>query len=234
MLSCLLIVPMAAIFGSAFPDVVKSVLVEPVMQWATGRPQPNNPAGGAEGFGKVGAAQEGNAAEFRADVTEAPRWGTQHQGDPSSEQTTYGPDAKVVPAAGMGDPTQGALPAGYITPPADSPYPEAAPDTPPQVGVAPPIQSTAPGGTVRGATAPSGAASDPFTVMERKLRDYGATYYLLETWGNDRELFRFHCKMAIGKDPHYTRHFEATDHDALKAMHQVLTRVEEWRAGRTQ
>ena len=75
---------------------------------------------------------------------------------------------------------------------------------------------------------------DRFTAMERKLREYGATYYLLETWGNEGELYRFHCKMAIGNNPHYTRHFEATDRDALRAMNQVLERVESWRAGRQQ
>jgi hypothetical protein len=73
-----------------------------------------------------------------------------------------------------------------------------------------------------------------FTVMERKLREYGATYYLLETWGSAGELYRFHCKMAIGNNPNYTRHFEATDHDALRAMAQVLEKVEMWREGRLQ
>jgi hypothetical protein len=76
--------------------------------------------------------------------------------------------------------------------------------------------------------------TDRFTAMERKLREYGATYYLLETWGNDGELYRFHCKMAIGNNPNYTRHFEATDRDALKAMAQVLEKVEWWREGRVQ
>ena len=73
-----------------------------------------------------------------------------------------------------------------------------------------------------------------FTAMERRLRENGATYYLLETWGNDGELYRFHCKMAIGNNPNYTRHFEATDRDALKAMAQVLERVEAWRSERLQ
>ncbi len=70
--------------------------------------------------------------------------------------------------------------------------------------------------------------------MERKLRSYGATYYLLETWGNEGELYRFHCKMAVGNNPSYTRHFEATDRDSLRAMSQVLERVEAWRNGRPQ
>jgi len=38
MLSCLIIVPMAAIFGSAFPDVVKTVLVDRIVAFSTGKP----------------------------------------------------------------------------------------------------------------------------------------------------------------------------------------------------
>ena len=60
----------------------------------------------------------------------------------------------------------------------------------------------------------------------------GATYYLLETWGRNGELYRFHCKMAVAGNPDYTRHFEATDSDASRAMQQVLEQVEAWRAGR--
>lgn len=73
-----------------------------------------------------------------------------------------------------------------------------------------------------------------FTWIEKRLREYGATYYLLETWGNEGELYRFHCKMALGNNPNFTRHFEATDSEALKSMSRVLEQVELWRAGRMQ
>jgi hypothetical protein len=72
-----------------------------------------------------------------------------------------------------------------------------------------------------------------FTALERKLREYGATYYLLETLGNDGGHYRFFCRMAIGNNPNYTRDFEASDRDALEAMSQVLSRVESWRSGHT-
>jgi len=75
-------------------------------------------------------------------------------------------------------------------------------------------------------------SSDRFTYVLDRLRDLGAVYYLLETWGNEGQRFRFHCKMAIGGNPSYTRHFEATDRDALQAMARVLAEVETWRAGR--
>jgi hypothetical protein len=71
-----------------------------------------------------------------------------------------------------------------------------------------------------------------FTYVLDRLRELGAVYYLLETWGNEGQRFRFHCKMAIGGNSNYTRHFEATDRDALRAMGKVLAEIETWRAGR--
>jgi hypothetical protein len=75
-------------------------------------------------------------------------------------------------------------------------------------------------------------APDRFTYVLDRLRELGAVYYLLETWGSEGLRFRFHCKMAIGGNPSYTRHFEATDRDAMQAMGKVLAEVETWRAGR--
>ena len=77
-----------------------------------------------------------------------------------------------------------------------------------------------------------GGSNDWFNWTQHRLRELGATYYLLETWGRNGELYRFHCKMAVAGNPDYTRHFEATDNDASRAMHQVLEQVEAWRAGR--
>jgi hypothetical protein len=94
------------------------------------------------------------------------------------------------------------------------------------------------GDAAPGAVVQAGGAGwqqpEDFASMERKLREYGAVYYLLETWGTNGELYRFHCRMSIANNSSYTRHFEATDHDALKAMSQVLSRVEAWRSGRLQ
>jgi len=55
----------------------------------------------------------------------------------------------------------------------------------------------------------------------------GASYYLLETWGNRGDQFRFHCKVANSAES-----FEATDRDPLVAMQKVLERVEASRGGR--
>ena len=94
-------------------------------------------------------------------------------------------------------------------------------------GMAPP--TTAPGAL---SPASEPAARDRFSVIQDRLRQLGATYYLLESWGSQRQLYRFYCKMAIGGNPNYTRYFEATDSEPLRAMAQVLGQVESWRKGR--
>jgi hypothetical protein len=76
-------------------------------------------------------------------------------------------------------------------------------------------------------------SADWFSAVAQRLRDLGATYYLLETWGRNGELYRFHCKMAVAGSRSYTRHFEATSADAALAMRSVLEQVEAWRAGRS-
>src|SRR5262249_42188081 len=63
MLSCLIIVPMAAIFGSAFPDVVKTVLVDRLVALGTGKPAAPPATEAAGGAAPAQPAQE------------APRWG---------------------------------------------------------------------------------------------------------------------------------------------------------------
>jgi hypothetical protein len=84
---------------------------------------------------------------------------------------------------------------------------------------------------------PSGPMSpdDQFTRIHQRLRELGATYYLLESWGDQKHEFRFYCKMSIGGNPHVTQPFWYIDTDPLKAMTQVLQQVEDWRnsGGRT-
>jgi len=76
------------------------------------------------------------------------------------------------------------------------------------------------------------AKAETFDTMHRRLEQLGATYYLLETWGRGGALYRFHCKMAIGENPNFTRQFEATDSNPMVAMRRVLDEVESWSAKR--
>jgi hypothetical protein len=249
MLACLIIVPMAAIFGSAFPDVVKTVLVDRLVSWTgkTTEATKTTPGGFGEYPPAVSTASSPNAWQ-------APPWGAQAAtANAWPAQGAAQPAGGVIPAnAAMSNPAMGNQSASFSTP-ADAgrggqgtySAGRGGPDSAARAGS--PLQDAPAFGNPgrRGAVAdppltPGPRGSQPldqperFTAMERRLREYGATYYLLETWGNEGELYRFHCKMAIGNNPNYTRHFEATDRDPLRAMAQVLERVEAWRAGRLQ
>jgi hypothetical protein len=85
------------------------------------------------------------------------------------------------------------------------------------------------GGGSAEATPPRG--EDSFRAVQARLRELGATYYLLESWG-DGGRYRFHCRMAIAGNTSYSRQFEALAGDPLAAMLAVLRQVEDWRAGR--
>ncbi|MEX0677804.1 MAG: hypothetical protein WD063_12055 [Pirellulales bacterium] len=257
MLSCLIIVPMAAIFGSAFPDVVKSVLVDRIVAWSTGKPIESTHASGApDGFREVTGGAGALAAHDGRGNSQAPRWDAQDR-DVASWRApgAAAPASAVVPLGGAGAAAGFNQSASFSTPtdsrtvyppvqriqpaPAESPYHRGANN--PQAGAQEPSAATAADsappyqGPPPAAPRASGLEQpERFTDMERKLREYGATYYLLETWGNDGQLYRFHCRMAVGNNPNLTRHFEATDRNALEAMSQVLERVEAWRAGRLQ
>jgi len=241
MLACLIIVPMAAIFGSAFPDVVKSVLVDRIMEWSTGksREAPNEPATG--GFGTVAPATRPNQPTTERAANDAPLWGnSQASNQPSAGawQAQPSPGAvQVQPVAAVGvDPQGGTQTAAFASPAgAQVPhYPGVGQPDPTQAALADAREPGPYPAAAAGASPQPTEQCDRFTAIQRRLREHGATYYLLETWGNAGELYRFHCKMAVGNNPNYTRHFEATDRDPLRAMNVVLERVEAWRAGRTQ
>jgi hypothetical protein len=82
----------------------------------------------------------------------------------------------------------------------------------------------------------SGAAPSTaqFRHIEQRLRELGATYYLLETWGPGGDQYRFFCRMAIAGNSDYGRNriFQNTDSDPLRAMLSVLDQAEQWRSGR--
>jgi hypothetical protein len=60
----------------------------------------------------------------------------------------------------------------------------------------------------------------------------GATYYLLESWGDQERQYRFYCEMAIGGNTRYKRSFWSIDTDPVRAMAQVLEQVQAWQVGR--
>ncbi len=75
----------------------------------------------------------------------------------------------------------------------------------------------------------SPTVGEPFAEQFARLQQLGAQYYLLETWGAQPGLYRFHCKMSLAGNSGYVRHFEATDSDPSEAVAKVVTEVEAWR-----
>lgn len=69
-----------------------------------------------------------------------------------------------------------------------------------------------------------------FGDLERRLRELGASYYRLESWGAAGEMYRFQCWMSLQGDPGANRYFEAKNTDPLQSMSEVLQQVEAWRA----
>ncbi len=68
---------------------------------------------------------------------------------------------------------------------------------------------------------------DRFGRLGQRLQQLGATYYLLEHWGNGQ--YRFYCRMAVAGSPRLTQDFEQLDTDPLQAMSRVVEQVEAWR-----
>jgi hypothetical protein len=89
-----------------------------------------------------------------------------------------------------------------------------------------PVETTSPPASLH-----SAGDNEVFLQIQKRLRALGATYYLLETWGNEQRLYRFYCQMAVAGTTNYTRCFEATHSDPIQAMRKVLSQVENWRAG---
>ncbi|MGO9114094.1 MAG: hypothetical protein ACLP9L_33175 [Thermoguttaceae bacterium] len=83
------------------------------------------------------------------------------------------------------------------------------------------------------AMGPAGSSSrdDQLKHVLDRLRQLGATYFVLEPCGDQNGEFRFYCRMSIGGNPQVTKPFWCFDGDALKAMTQVLKQVEDWQSG---
>jgi hypothetical protein len=227
MVVCMVVVPVVAVFGTGW---TKYLGLSGTFPTGNGSRPGSRP--GANPYTKIAHARAagstaagplspggGTARSAGASANSAPPW-NQASGSPASA----GPHKTASYEVPMGSPaSQGA---------AVAPVAHAAP-TPlrPNSPVSASTAANSRPRTAGGSAPPPLPATDWFTWTQQRLRELGATYYLLETWGRNGELYRFHCKMAIAGNQDYTRHFEATDADAARAMQAVLRQVEAWRAG---
>lgn len=226
MLACLILVPLAAIFGSVCPEVVRSTLVEPIL----------GPKSAPPGTASADVGPSPLTGPFDLLATppsslpvpaEAPAWSPAGAAVPAVQNSPAASQAHApaAPVSGFATLTRFDAAAETSAPGRPVGSASAAAFAAPELARDPTAVSA--GAVAAGAAQP--AVPDRFKLLERRLREYGAIYYLLETWGSEGELYRFHCKMAIGSNPNYTRHFEATNRDALQAMSQVLEQIEAWR-----
>ncbi|HVA49372.1 MAG TPA: hypothetical protein VNH11_23605 [Pirellulales bacterium] len=68
-----------------------------------------------------------------------------------------------------------------------------------------------------------------FADSERRLRELGAIYYRLETWGDGGHFYRCSCSIAAAPRSRATRHFEAIDAAPSQAIQAVIAQVQAWR-----
>jgi hypothetical protein len=229
MLISLVAVPAIALFWKQIPDAVDRI-------WVAIEKQRNGGVAAAQNDPMAPEWANAPAPGTNQPLQEAPRYeapGTAPAGVDPRAAAAHG----AAPAATASVATQQNMPPqfGGGAPPIDAstatrqPAPPVNPVRP--AGYNEPIvRGQAPGSIEEPMPVP---ATDEFTAMQHRLRQLGATYYLLESWGSDGALYRFHCKMAIAGNSRYTRHFEATDREPLRAIGRVLRDVEQWRAGRT-
>ncbi len=213
MLVCMIAIPLAALFGSSLPDAIKALREG---RW----PKLT-----------VGAGQESTRARDAARLEEPPRF------QPDAGAVAIHP-ATIPPSPALASPAP-------TTEPARTPLPQEPPNMAatwpgetaqrPGSGVVPArFETTADpnGQPARLSPAPSQPAeTDRFTQIQNRLRQLGATYFLLESMGGPQPTYRFHCRMAVGGNPSITRPFEATEAEPLRAMSQVLQQVEAWASG---
>ena len=225
MLVCLVVVPVVAIFGTSIPDAVKRP-VERYFGISLGSPPPLS-----EAPRFLPNAATAPPAVVSTDVPPAamPPVASSAPLTPPNVAVLVNPlGSSQSPAWDADRASSAIIPAGY-----QAPVEPAKPGQPMVAVGGAPLQS--PYGSDSTATVCPSAVSgenDRFTLIQQRLRDLGATYFLLESWGSQGQLYRFYCKMAIGGNSNYNRYFEATDPDAIRVMSKVLNEVEAWRASR--
>jgi hypothetical protein len=251
MLVCILLIPLAAVCGTSFPSVVKAIQNGRLPTMADFRgPSENTKSGlsdapafvpGRNSFSSTNTpGAMGNAP---SSAFPSPPPGTSAQGFGGAGLTTASPVVPVNYEVPLGTPPSqsttfpqnriaenrsfAAVGSGGLSHPPSGLEISASQQNGRAADKAGDPSNPASGSS----QLPSGASSSPDATIKYvhdRLKQLGATYYLLEPWGDRMDAFRFYCKVAIGGNPHVTRSFENVDRDPLKAMGTVLQQIEDW------
>ncbi len=197
MLSCLVAVPLAAVFGTSLPEVVSAILAG---QWPGNSDSPDGAIGDGPRFEPVMPGEMASMVPPR-------RMPPAVEGHPLPRPLPSAPSLPSSPVAwdapnGPTAATPGVVPIGYETP-------------------------VVPGRAIN-TSVQTPVSVDRFTYIQNRLRQLGATYFLLEMFEGreEEERYRFHCCIPVGGNPSYTRKYEALDSSPIGAMAGVLAQVE--------
>lgn len=234
MLICLILIPVAAFCGSSFPAVLKAVQSGHWPSLADFR-GPSGPPTQSTEAPRFSPPQMGLSSATATNANGiSGGLGPMHQSEATRSQViaaNYNAPVAATPSLGGAglptsfpqnrDPIAGANRGLSPIPPGTDSLLPLDPQGHGRPAVVP--------GTPSGLAADSPA--DQFKHVQERLRQLGATYYLLETCGDQKSEFRFFCRMSIGGNPRVTVPFWCIDGDPVKAMTQVLKQVEDWQSG---
>ncbi len=201
MLICAIVIPLVAIFGGPLCNLGQKLVFE------------------EQGGQALADAQTGGEAPRFTGPESTPFHAAQSPAS-AAWPTALSPaePASTVQGGTWGSPPTEAGPRGPIVVPPPAP---GHPDVPVQVG--PTILASYETAAVH--QPPRPVCLDKAEAIQQRLRQLGAVYYMLESWGQEGN-YRFVCRIAIDGNPEYTRYFEATGRDGLTAMNNVLQQVE--------
>ncbi len=256
MLTCVLLIPLAAVCGTSFPSVVKAIQNGRCPTLADFRGPGENARSGlsaAPPFTPAPASYSPASTSAAISIGQAmPNSGMR---SPQSGVTvqSFGrtgmassPDSSVVPASYEVPVVN--LPGQSTTFPQNEHAENRDFAAGGNRGVSQPpssLESTSsqrngvtPNAAVQASVPAAGASQSPgsessnpdatFKFIQDRLQRLGATYYLLEAWGDQKDAYRFYCRMPIGGNPQVWRPFQNVDPDPLKAMANVLQQIEDW------
>lgn len=210
MLAFLVAVPLAAILGSSLPQTIQALL------------QGHTNSASARQSGPQAPRIRGPSS-----VDSLPDWPSQSaEGDGASRRSASLLSLASTATIGKAPKSESLLAA--LMPFGPTQRPVAAK---PLAPAAPLAAASAAAADPQQPSAPSEPGESRLQAVQQRLQQLGATYYVLESWGNRGQLYRFQCRMAIGGNPNWNRCFEATDADPLTAITQVMEEVEAWRSG---
>jgi hypothetical protein len=241
MIVCMVVLPLAAVLGTALPKAVQTAIRSGDHEGPSAvEGDPPTKQDSAERAKAVADATHTQAAQEvlpRGHITSVRAVASEPSGAGMSSQP---PAGDRTPQATASLWSRDSDSKATRRPPSAAPQPQRHPqstrpnESPPPRRRDPSLRATAYSEPVESQPDEStpDAADDALSRGERRLRQLGTISYRLETWGVTGELYRFSCQAALSDQGQATKHFEATETSPARAIEAVVEQVESWRAAR--